>query len=504
MISSPLLADHSKNVARLLKDQSELSWIRRGERQALRLFHAMAKRVPAYIDFLRKHKIKPERVTSLQVFRELPTLDKNNYLCQYPLSALCWDGKFVQGQYTISTTSGSTGEPFYFPRTDEQIQQYALVAELYLRENFHIHRRSTLYIDAFPMGPWIGGVFTYETIRLVAERGKFPLSIITTGINKQDIIRAVIKFGKEFDQILIGCYGPFLKDALDEGTEQGIVWSKYNLGFIFSAEGFTEEFRDYVVRSTRLANPYTTTLNHYGTVDLGTMAHETPVTILLRRLTVRSPKLLSVLFGDTVKLPTLCQYIPELFYFEEVNRGLVCSANSGLPLVRYDLKDQGGVATLQETITRLKEQGVTLKKELSIAEITSTVWNLPLVYVFERSDFSVSLYAFQIYPETIRRALAKHSFEKTVTGKFTLQVKFNRAQNQYLEVNVELRRGIKPSTTLILRLQKSMMVWLRSENAEYAKTYSEIPERVTPQIVLWPYEDTRHFRPGIKQKWVKK
>ena len=37
--------------------------------------------------------------------------------------------------------------------------------------------------------------------------------------------------------------------------------------------------------------------------------------------------------------------------------------------------------------------------------VTNTIWRLPFVYVYERSDFSVSFYAFQIYPETIKRAL---------------------------------------------------------------------------------------------------
>jgi phenylacetate-coenzyme A ligase PaaK-like adenylate-forming protein len=48
-----------------------------------------------------------------------------------------------------------------------------------------------------------------------------------------------------------------------------VDWKKYNLRFIFSAEGFSETFRDYVAEVAGLKNAYLDTLNHYGTVDQG-------------------------------------------------------------------------------------------------------------------------------------------------------------------------------------------------------------------------------------------
>lgn len=488
-----------------LKTKSEQYWIKRGERMALRLFHDMARRVPAYKDFLQKKKFSAGSVSTIKDFKKIPLISKDNYLRKYPLEKLCWDGELKKGKWTFSKTSGSTGEPFYFPREVSQDWQYATLAELYLRENFDIHKKSTLYIDAFPMGPWIGGVFTYEAIRLVAERGGYNLSIITTSVNKKEIIDTIKKFGNTFDQILIGCYGPFLKDALDDGTRQGIVWSKYNIGYIFSAEGFNEKFRDYVLDRTQLSksNIYKTTLNHYGTVDLGTMAHETPLAIMLRRQATQNKQLYRDLFGSNQKLPTLCQYIPELFYFEQVENGLVCSAYSGLPLVRYDLKDHGGVLSLESLKNQLKKDNYNFDKVVRDNEIKNTVWNLPFVYVYERSDFSVSLYAFQIYPETIRKALQHISVEKKLTGKFTMLVRFDKKQNQFLEINVELKGGIKESKILEDKTKKIIVEHLVKDNSEYEKTYLELGKKVAPVIKLWQYEDQMHFKSGGKHKWVK-
>src|SRR5690606_34510215 len=159
----------------------------------------------------------------------VPLINKDNYLRQYPREALCWDGQFSERSWVVSTTSGSTGEPFYFPRTTLQDEYYALTAELYLRENFQIQNKRTLYIDAFAMGAWIGGRLTYEALTRVAAKG-YALSVITPGINKTEVINSVKKLGPDFDQVIIGCYPPIMKDIIDLGIEQGLNWKDYNLG----------------------------------------------------------------------------------------------------------------------------------------------------------------------------------------------------------------------------------------------------------------------------------
>ena len=485
-----------------LKKQKEGYWLERGQLRALKLFKLMSVRVPAYRDFLRKNKVNPDNVKSIRDFKYIPTIDKYNYLRQYPLDSLCWDGIFNKKKWLISTTSGSTGEPFYFPRETEQDRQYAILAELYLRTNFQIDKKSTLYIIGFPMGAWIGGVFTLEALQILAERGGYNLSIITPGIIKQEIIKAVRNLGYKFDQVIIGSYGPFLKDTLDDGIREGINWKSYNLGFIFSAEGFTEEFRDYVMKVAGTKNIYTATLNHYGTVDLGTMSYETPISILARRYAIKNKNIYQQVFGDVIKLPTFTQYIPELHYFESVDGNVICSAYSGLPLVRYDLKDHGGVIPFSKLLKIFSGSGTDLIKESVKAGINDTIWNLPFVYVYERSDFSVSFYAFQIYPETIRRALQKVNLENKVTGKFTMMVKFSKEQNQYIEINVEMKFGIKKSRNLETEVKKQIVKQLLEESSEYRVTFREISKRAEPKIILWPYEDPKYFKPGIKQKWV--
>lgn len=487
-----------------LKTKPESYWVKRGEKAALKLFHKAAKSVPAYKDFLKKNNIDPTKIKTIEDFKKVPSVDKDNYLRQYPLRALCWNGKLNDDQRTIYTTSGSTGEPFYFPHTRLQDWHYATVAELYMRTNFQIHKKRTLYINAFPMGAWIGGVFTYEAVRMVAERGNYKLAVISPGIHKDEVIKAVRRLGPQFDQIIIGAYGPFLKDIVDDGIDQGVRWRDYNLKFVFSAEVVTEKFRDYIARRTGLKNCVIDTLNHYGTVDLGTMSYETPLSIFLRRKVIQRKRLQEEVFGENTKVPTVTQYIPELFYFEEIDGVLHCTAEGGIPLVRYNLKDVGNVISSEDMVQRFKKHGYNLLKCAKEAGLGKTLWNLPFVQVFERTDFSVSFFAFQVYPETIRRALQHRELASKVTGKFMLDVEYDEEQNQHLVIHLETRNKTAHTKAFVSKVSKYVRDRLVKESSEYRETYKEKGSRIDPVIKLYSYQDSRYFIPGKKQVWVKK
>ena len=496
---------HLKDVKKLqkeLKSRPESYWIKRGEDMALHLFRDMSQSVPAYQDFLKKHKFNPGRVKTIDDFKQIPPVDKDNYLRKYPLEQLCWDGNFANNRWVISTTSGSTGEPFYFPRTDLQDEFYAVTAELYLRENFKIHERSTLYVNAFAMGAWIGGVFTYEAIHRVAQKG-YPLSTITPGINKAEVINSVRKLGPKFDQVIIGCYPPILRDVIDLGVKEGLDWGDYNLGVVFSAEGFSEEFRDYIAEHGKLADIHTSTLNHYGTVDLGTMSHETPMSILLRRQGLSDVPLFQDLFQGVTKQPTVTQFLPEMFYFESDDGRLMCSGYGGLPLVRYDLKDRGGVLKLSEAERIYKSHGKDLSAELKKAGIAGTVWNLPLVYLYERSDLSVTFIGAQIYPEEVKRVLLHKEFRDGLTGKLTLEVAEGDKMQSRLIVHAELKDGVKAPTVSLESLEEAITGKLLKDNSEYANNYATYGDSLRPSVKLWPYEHHLHFSGKGKQRWVK-
>lgn len=491
---------NSVSLQKKLKESTPVQWRERGRRFALKLFLDMSSRVPAYTQFLNSHGIKRGSVKNITNLKRVPAVDKDNYLRMYPKASLCWEGSFGKGSWVISTTSGSTGQPYYFPRQLSQDWQYAVVAEQYLLSNFHIDKQKTLYIVAFPMGAWIGGVFTYEAIKTIAEKG-YDLSIITPGIHKQEIINAVKQLGSSFDQVIIGAYAPFLKDILEDGERDGINWQENNVKFIFSAEAFSEKFRDYVFEKVGMKDPIRGTLNHYGTVDLGTMAHETPLSIMIRRWLLFTGNQ-QLVFPEAHKQPTLCQYNPELFYFEEKEHNLYCSAYSGIPLFRYDLKDYGGVIEYDQLIKVLAAAGLDVDAEMSKLGLQDTHWKLPFVYVYERNDFSVSYYAFNLYPDPIRKALLGVQFQDILTGKFMMFVEYSSEGRQQLIINVECAHAISGSKELEQSVISTLHEALLVESTEYPEVYSMYGNEAKPHVQLFEYEHPEHFRSGTKQKWV--
>src|SRR5262245_13632595 len=90
----------------------------RGFKRALALFKEAAKRVPAYADFLKKHGVDADKIKTAADFLQVPLTDKLSFFGSYSLDDLSWDGKL--DARLISTSSGSTGVPFFWPRGNEQ------------------------------------------------------------------------------------------------------------------------------------------------------------------------------------------------------------------------------------------------------------------------------------------------------------------------------------------------------------------------------------------------
>jgi phenylacetate-CoA ligase len=375
---------------------------------------------------------------------------------------------------------------------------------MFLRSSKIAKNKSTLVIDCFGMGVWIGGLITYQAFKHISERG-YPLTIITPGISKHEIFQALKNIAPHFDQIILCGYPPFMKDVIDHAKDNGIILNKFNLKIIFAAEGFSEVFRDYIVKHTGIQDLYRDTMNVYGSADLGTMAQESPLCILIRRLALGNAKLYSRLFGQTSRLPTLAQYIPDFINFETKNGSVYCTGDNALPLIRYEIGDNGQVLTYRHIKEMCEEEGIDLKKEIKRVNIGDTITELPFVCVYERSDFSTKLYGAIIYPEYIKKGLQGEDLEKYITGKFTMSTKYEQTHDAYLEINIELKAGVKESKQLREKIIQAVSKALISESAEHKNNTTMLSKsKVEPRIIFWQCGHEAHFKAGGKQKWIKK
>lgn len=495
--------DNGCGIVSLIHEPRERLWLAEQKRDALKIFHAAAKRVPAYKDFLKRRAIDPGAIKTWDDFQSVPPTDKKTYLRQYPLEELVWDGTLAK-PLVFTATSGSTGEPFYFPRTNELDWQSSIAHEMFFKNGLAEQDSPTLVIVAFGMGIWIGGLITYKAFEIASLRGRYPISIVPTGINKREIFNALKNLAPHFRQTIIAGYAPFIKDIIDESPAEGIDFKSLNARFIFAAEVFTETFRDYIAEHAHIRNIYLDTMNVYGSADIGTMAYETPTAILIRRLLSINRKVFQQVFSSCEKTPTLAQYNPLFITFEALRNEVLLTGDNAIPLVRYAIGDRGGVLAFHEVTETLKEYGIDFYKEAKRAKIDAHISELPFVYVYDRTDMSTTLYGLQIYPEVIREALLEEPLSESLTGKFTVISKFDDKQNQYLEINIELRKHNKASHVLQKAATEKIVQVLRRKSSEFRELSDYLKERAFPKLVFWPAEDPTYFKPGTKQQWVKK
>jgi len=478
-------------------------WKKEREKRSLELFHTCAKDVPAYRDFLRKNHIQPDKIKTFVDFQTVTPVNKTNYLRNYPLEKLCLDGSLATQSLVMTSTSGSTGTPFYFPRNGILDAQSSIYHQMFLQTTRLDINKSTLVLVCFGMGVWIGGVITYQAFKTISERG-YPLTILTPGVNKREIFEAMKNVVPKYDQVILCGYPPFMKDVIDEAKEQGINWKKHNLRLIFAAESFSEKFRDYIMSKTGLKDIYSDTMNIYGSADLGTMAEETPISILIRRLALKNKNLFSKIFRESNRLPTFAQFNPDFINFECTDGKVYCTGDNILPLVRYEIGDNGEVRDYEEIEEIFKSEGLDLQKEIKSAGLEGSVAELPFISIYERTDFSTKLYGAIIYPEYIKLGLQNDVLERYLTGKFTMFTKNDPNEDEYLEVNIELKSGITESDWLNQEVTRLITESLIEHSAEYKNNADMMSGRVKPRIVFWPHENPTHFQTGIKQKWVKK
>ena len=471
-----------------------------GFQNALRLFHEAAERIPAYRDFLNKHNVRAEAINTYQDFQRIPVTNKKNYLRAYSLKELCWDGN-LKGLSLISSSSGSTGEPFVWPWGEAQKAEGALELESVFPVVFEMDRYSTLYIDCFAMGTWIGGMFTSACMEYLSLKG-YPLLTITPGLDKNSTFDLFQKIAPEFDQIIFGGYPPFIKGLLEEGQGLGIDWKQHRIKFFFAAEGFSERWRDRVHQIVGATDPLTTSISIYGSADAAILAHETPLTTAIRRAVCDEPQHMQHLFVKS-HLPTLAQYDPRFKFFEALDQSFVFTTRSGIPLIRYNIGDTGSIYAFHDMERRLAELSIDMQHLLPRDMQAKYYWKLPFVYLFGRSDLTISLYGLLIYPEHVKFGLERQAFQQAITGKFVMAVEFDGDQNPYFYLAVELAPGVQPDVRLQDEIQQAVVEGLREINSEYHDMESAVRERVFPHVELIEYNSSAYFRIGTKQKWVK-
>jgi len=467
------------------------------EEAALSLFHSVVETVPAYRKFLREQGVDPSAVQTFADFRQLPPVTKQNYLLRHPLAALCRDGQ-LEACDMIAVSSGSTGKPCFWPRFLSDELHIATRFEQVFHDSFRADERRTLAVVCFTLGTWVGGMYTAACCRHLAAKG-YPLTVITPGNNREEIFRVVQELGPLYDQVALLGYPPFLKGIVDEGRARGVEWKRYNIRWVMAGEVFSEEWRSLVGERVGSESPLTDSATLYGTADAGVLGNETPLSVCIRRWLAQNPDAARQLCGES-RLPTLVQYDPYSRFFEAQDGGLLFTGNNGIPLIRYNILDTGGLIPYAQMLEFLRDWGFDPLREFAVG--ARGVRPLPFVYVFGRSDFTISYFGANIYPENVTVGLEQPGIKEWVTGKFVLQAKEDADRNPHLSVVVELAPDVEDSAERRQAVAESILTHLLRLNSEFAHYVP--PEYRLPQVSLAPMGDPEYFPVGVKHRYTRK
>jgi phenylacetate-CoA ligase len=480
-----LTADLDEVLARHLGRDPELA--------ALELFQDAAANVPAYRRFLSERGVDAQAISSADSFRRLPTTSKADYHRAYPFADLCRAGQLSETDF-IAVSSGSTGEPTFWPRAQHDEFGTAFRFEQVMRGSFELNRRRTLGVICFSLGSWVGGMYTTQACRYLAAKG-YPLTLVTPGNNRAEILRVVRALAPSFEQVVLFGYPPFLKDVIDAGRAEGLAWHEQRVGLVTAGEVFSETWRGLVAERLGASDATCSIVSLYGTADGGVLANETPLSIRIRRFLAERPAAARELFRES-RLPTLCQYDPLHRYFEQDGDQLLFSGDGSVPLLRYRILDRGGVIPFSRLLSFARDHG--FEPLTKSATDSSNTREMPFVFVFGRSGFALSFYGANVYPENVALGLEQPELAAHVTGKFVLQLVHDQEQNVELEVVVELGSGQAPSPELEAHVARSVRSQLEQQNSEFL--HYAPAERRTPRVRLLPLGEPDYFPVGVKHR----
>jgi len=438
--------------------------------RAFKEFLIAYRRVPAYKDFLDRSGWVAKTRDANELFRTLPATDKPNYILPYRTEERCLNGRFLAEGVVIDESSGSTGIPYNWVRSQREREIVKNLIGVYLRYCFGNKR--FIVLNMFSMGAWATGF----NMALAAQ----SLGVVkSTGPDIDKILRTLQFLGNKYPYILNG-YPPFLKYLFDEGQKRGFAWKDYEIHAMVGGEGMSEGLRDYLLLNAR------TVFSGYGASDLEIgIGGENPLTVMIRKLCLKDPALKKTLFGDDHRLPMLFQYNPLDHFVEIIDREIVVTISKPWtlsPRIRYNIKDEGGMITFDDMKARLRQHNIDL---LALErKCNYPRWYLPFLFIYGRKDSTVSIMGANIYPEDVETILYSDALLAKNVNSFSLSLVDDAAGNPRACFEFELLDSAKKEA-IEGKLRELLGPELAKLSADYKKARDEYAQAVEPLIRLY-------------------
>lgn len=451
----------------------------KNKKNAFDIFKTAVATVPAYKNYLKKYKINPKNIESEEDFQKLPVMDKKSYIQGNILCDLFPNKKIPP---MISASSGSTGLPTFWFRGNKQEEIGGNNWEIIMRDIFKIKKSDqTLIVNCFSMGVWVAGSSMLSSTRILSDR-RYRISTVTPGIETGDILNIFKYLAPKFKNLIILGYPPFLISVINDAIKRGIVFNQ-NIKIMTSGDKFSEEWRNSVSQLLNIKD-HSSILSVYGSADAAMLGYETPLSIFLRKTSLKNTELYKEIFGKETITPGLYQHDENHVYFEAENNEIILTSDNTIPLIRYNIHDRGKVISHEEMLDLMDRYG--LKKEAEKFGLKK--WISSFVVIKGRTDVATTFYALNIYPENIRAGLSDKNTAKFITGNYSVYTKeTNKDGGQRLIINIELAEGVVPNEKIKKMVTGNIVANLLKLNSEYKKLHSTMKEKAIPSVILTEY-----------------
>jgi phenylacetate-CoA ligase len=440
-----------------------LAWL--GRMRAIRASDAAARKVPAYREFLASREIGPREIERLAV----PAMDKQNYIREFGFANRCVGGVVPTRDVAIDESSGSTGTPYNWIRCAKERRASHLAVSHFARHAFGTHPWIT--INAFSMGAWATGI----NMGIALQRNSI---VKNTGPDLGKILGTLDHFGPDYRYLICG-YPPFLKQLIDLARERQFPLEQFRLMALLGGEGNSEGLRDY------LSSAFERVFSGYGATDIEIgIAGETPLSVALRRAARQDRVLRSAIFGSDSRLPMLFQYNPLMHHIEVDDHELhftVTRLNVLSPRIRYNIHDEGGVATFADVRSRCENAGVAFQSLLG--DIAEQPVPLPFLWVYGRSDSTISVMGANIYPEDLEQCLYDEPELAKATRSFCLGVREGASGTVRPHFAFEVCAPVTPEFER--QFAERIVTRLVALNADFREAMKESCESATPIVELF-------------------
>ena len=458
--------------------------------RAFREFCIAYRRVPAYKDFLRKNSWSTKLTDANEVFKTLPITDKPSYILPYSTEDRCLNGKFLYKGVVIDESSGSTGIPYNWVRSQKEREIVKNLIGVYLR--YCYGDKKYIILNTFSMGAWATGF----NMALAAQ----ALGVVkSTGPDVDKIFNTLRFFGNKYPYILNG-YPPFLKYLFDEGETKGFNWGEYTIHVLVGGEGMSEGLRDYLLRHAK------TVYSGYGASDLEIgIGGENSLTVMIRKLCFQDAALRKTLFGEEHRLPMLFQYNPLDHFIEIIEREVVVTISKPWtlsPRIRYNIKDEGGMITFDEMKEKLKLHNIDilgLERKCNYPR-----WYVPFLFIFGRKDSTVSVMGANIYPEDVESIVYSDFLLANCINSFSISLEDDAMGNPRPCFEFELL-DISQKAKVEEKLSNILSPGLAKLSLDYKKAREEYPKAVEPILRFFALHEGpfKADQVRIKKRYIK-